>query len=241
MKEEVFNFHKNNQFEHWWFVGRNYIIDSFLNKILTSKNNSFLDIGAGFGACIPVLKKFGNVSALEPYVPAHQTLKELGAEKVYSIADFPNSYPAEKFDIVTFFDVLEHIEDDSQALKIVKEQLLKKGGKCIITVPAYMWLWSKHDELNMHFRRYNRTNLKELLEKSGFKNVKVSYFMTILFPIALMARIFEKITGKGEVSDPKSGIVNSLFKKIFKLEAPLINITTLPFGLSLIAKGELHD
>ena len=109
MEEKLYDFHKNNQFSHWWFKGRNRIIESFLKKEIKSTNNDIIDVGAGYGVCVPVLKKFGNVDAIEPYIKAHPYLKELGVDKVYSITNFPTEIPDKKYDIVTFFDVLEHL------------------------------------------------------------------------------------------------------------------------------------
>jgi 2-polyprenyl-3-methyl-5-hydroxy-6-metoxy-1,4-benzoquinol methylase len=239
MEEPLYDYHRDQQFKHWWFLGRNRIVDTFLSKELKKKDNSIIDVGAGFGACIPVLKKYGEVDALEPYTNAHPYLKELGVKNIYECADFPTTYPDKKYDVVTFFDVVEHIEDDLRTLKIARENMLKAGGKCIITVPAYMWLWSEHDVTNMHFRRYNKKTMRKLLSDAGFKNIRISYFMTLLFPVAIMERVASWIM-RHKKHDPNKGsdVFNGFFTMIFKMEAPLISKINLPYGLSLIAKAE---
>jgi hypothetical protein len=240
VEEAVFDFHKDFQFKHWWFTGRNRIIQSFLSAEIKKKNNSIIDIGAGYGACIPVLKNFGEVDVLEPYMKAHPYLKEMGVNKIYEITEFPSTYPDKKYDIVTYFDVIEHIEDDLGTLTITRQKLLNPNGKCIITVPAYQWLWTNHDKVNMHFRRYSRKTLKKVLQEAGFKNIRISYFMNFLFPIALMDRlIFKFKKHEQEQSSPTLGIMNKVFGFIFNLEAPLISKVNFPFGLSLIAKAEV--
>ena len=75
MEEELYEFHKNQQFSHWWFKGRNKVIEAFFKKEIKGTCNDIIDIGAGFGVCIPILKKFGNVDAIEPYEKAHPYLK----------------------------------------------------------------------------------------------------------------------------------------------------------------------
>ncbi len=242
MEEELYDFHKNQQFSHWWFKGRNKVIEAFLRKEIKNTSNDIIDIGAGFGVCIPILKKFGKVDAIEPYEKAHLHLKELGVNEVYNITNFPKEIPGKKYDIVTFFDVIEHIENDSEVVKAVKNDLLKPSGNLIITVPAYMWLWTKHDELNMHYRRYTKTSLKKLLQDAGYKNIRISYYMTFLFPLAIIDRLLLKLRKNHSVdgTSKPAGIINSMFETFFYAEAPLVARFNLPFGLSLIAKADVE-
>ncbi len=225
------------QFEHWWFKGKREIAKTFFSS--TSKRLEILDIGSGYGALLPVLKQWGNVDAIEPYVAAHPSLFELGVRKIYENVDFPTTYPAKKYHIVSLFDALEHIKYDQKALEVIIEKLLKMDGICIITVPAYMWLWTKRDEVHRHYRRYTKLKLKKLLVKVGFKNIQISYYMTLLFPVALMQRLFRKIElhNSDRLWTP-GRLINMLLWRIFSFESSLLRFTNLPFGLSLIAKAE---
>ena len=240
MEDEIFNFLKSYQFRHWWFRGRSKIIESFVfDKNWLAGEFGVLDIGTGYGALIPVLKNIGSVDVIEPFEGAYNDLRMIGVRNIFNISDFPTNYPEFKYDYVTMFDVLEHIEDDSKALKIIKDKLLVPEGKIVLTVPSYGWLWSEHDEVNKHFRRYNRSQIKTLLALAGFRNIRTTYFMTILFPVAVLQRLIEKYITKNYVDlRMPNNLINRIMAYIFSLEAVAIRHINLPFGLSLIASGQ---
>ncbi len=240
MEEKAYNFLKDLQFSHWWFKGKSAVIVALLEKYAAAGNSAILDIGSGFGALIPVLKKFGAVDALESHKESHERLKELGAAEVFDIPDFPENYPPKRYDLVCLFDVLEHLEDDVKALGIIRDKLLKPGGKCMITAPAYMWLWSEHDEAHKHYRRYTKTGLKRVFDAAGFKAVKISYFMTLLFPFAAVQRLLLRqkcLRLDSELKMPGE-TMNGVMEFIFSFERHLINKINLPYGLSIIAVAE---
>jgi len=144
------------------------------------------------------------------------------------------------------FDVLEHIDDDEAVLKNV-HGALKPGGTLFITVPADMRLWSAMDIYAEHKRRYSMKELRTKIEGNGFKVIKMSYFMTLLYPFILLSRKLSQGTNNINDEDMEKQfkkevmselqpnvIINSLFFLIFSLEVPLINSFTLPFGSSLL-------
>lgn len=238
-KESHFDKFKNLQFSHWWFTGRFKVIRQFMNQfILYSGCFDILDIGSGYGALVPLLRKFGNVDAIESNRNSLQTLHDLGVRSVYEY-DFPKNYPEKKYDVVTMFDVLEHIKDDIDAMKIVRQKLLKQNGKCFITVPAYKWLWTVHDEVQGHVRRYTRKRLSETLVAAGFKNINSSYFMTYLFPLGVLSRLYIKINkSKGSDFNETMPLLNRIFESVFSLESRFISESAFDCGLSIIAKAE---
>lgn len=239
MDQNLYDFHKEMQFDHWWFRGRARVIRSFMDSLIKENNLEILDIGSGFGALHPVLRKWGKVDALEPYPEAHEYLKIFNDGDIHTIGDFPEHYPSKQYDLVTLFDVLEHIEDDKKALSVISEKLLNVKGRLVITVPAYQWLWTERDTLNRHFRRYDRKGLLRILSEAGFAKVRVSYFMTFLFPLALLQRILLMLTKSGEEDMRiKNRKINFLFSRIFGAEGRWIGKMNLPFGLSLIAVAE---
>ena len=95
----------------------------------------------------------------------------------------PEYAPSRQYDLVLMLDVLEHIEDDTAALGRL-QHLLKPGGRAILTVPALQTLWSVHDVINRHYRRYDKTGLQRLIEASGFAVRTLQYFFT--WPLGLM-------------------------------------------------------
>lgn len=239
MKNDLYEFHKNRQFDHWWFRGRAKVVESFMDHHVRGRDLRILDIGSGYGSMIPILRKWGEVDVLEPHADSHETLRDLGAQTIHGLESFPSQCPDSQYDLVTLFDVLEHIREDAQALRALSDKTLCGGGKLVLTVPAYPWLWTKRDEQNLHFRRYTRKSLKTALERAGFRKIRVSYFMTILFPLALIQRLLARwFGGSGdEGENPRRGM-NYLFSRIFGAERRLIRRVNLPFGLSLIAFAE---
>jgi len=94
-------------------------------------------------------------------------------------------------DVFTMFDVLEHIEDDFGFIH--KLGKIAGGHLLLASVPACPFLYSNHDKLLHHYRRYNRTMIKSVFEKSGYTIIEINYYMTLLFPIVLLIRLKEKI------------------------------------------------
>jgi SAM-dependent methyltransferase len=150
----------------------------------------------------------------------------------------PDQVPYEEnfFDLIIALDVIEHVDRDIDSLKAIRSRLVS-GGKAVITVPAYMFLWSAFDEMNEHKRRYTRTELKTKLEQTGFTIEKISYFNTLLFPVVFVVRMlnnFFKHDGESDIAMP-SRPVNFVLEKIFGIEKYLLRIARLPFGVSILA------
>ncbi|MFC1751783.1 class I SAM-dependent methyltransferase [Thermoproteota archaeon] len=239
MQQNLYDFHKSNQFKHWWFNGRKSIIETLLKQHCSPGNLDILDIGSGYGVLIPTLKKWGKVDALEPNHDCHDSLKQLGADTIYPYSNFPLTFPNKQYDLICLFDVLEHIENHEQAIQIIKNQLLKPNGKLLITVPSYQWLWTTHDEDNHHYRRYSKKMLLKLLKSNNFNSIRTSYFMTLLFPLAVIQRLISKMfSTKTNQKNRPHFIVNAVFEKIFHMESKLISKLNLPYGLSIISIAE---
>lgn len=223
---------------HWWFVGRRNIIYMFLVNFLPNKINNAIDIGCGTGLNTSLLKSFSNnVAALESSDVAINFVKKSNPELSIIKGKFPDFYSNEKYDLITLFDVLEHIKDDSYSLKRI-EELLNPGGVALITIPALPLLWTEHDELFGHYRRYKKGELENLITSNTKLSItKISYFNFFLFPPILLIRLIKKIYNfrKGE-SDfyNSSKPINYLFSKIFSLEGFFIKYVNLPIGSSII-------
>jgi hypothetical protein len=148
---------------------------------------------------------------------------------------------------MAFFDVIEHVQDDAAFLTSCLTQL-KDGGWVVITVPAFMFLWSEHDELNNHYRRYTRKLLLETMSKAGLVPERISYFNTWLFlPIAIArvatrtARAVRALCGqrfsKNLRTDFERNIaaLNGLLCHIFASERFVLRFASFPVGTSLLA------
>jgi len=221
---------------HWWFVARREIVLDQLDQFLSNKGK-ILDIGCGTGVLIGFLEKFGEVYGLDSSPFAIEYCQQRGKGVIRKGA-LPEDIPfdAESFDLITALDVIEHIGDDVAALKVMHKHL-RKGGIFICTVPAFSFLWSGHDEVHHHCRRYNRQELKEKLVAAGFGINKISYYNTLLFPLIALIRFIRKFTPAAEhKSDAKmpSRIANAFLRKLFASEKYMLRYLNLPYGISLL-------
>lgn len=224
------------QEEHWWYEGRRQILSSIISDLNLPDNADILEAGCGPGANLKMLQQFGNVRAVEPEEFAVQYASELSGLDVKT-GFLPEPFPFDgPFDLIGAFDVIEHIDDDGGALKALHTRNNDKGY-AVFTVPAHQWLWSKHDDINHHKRRYSRSQFKDALERSGYKVEKISYYNMWLSPLAVAVRYLKKALGKEDESDVQmpSPFVNNILKSLFASEKHLLKFTNLPFGLSIIA------
>lgn len=137
-------------------------------------------------------------------------------------------------DAVCLFDVLEHIEDDAQALAAVRG-LLRPGGLLFITVPAYAWLWSAHDERLGHCRRYTAGRLRRAVEGAGFRVRRLTYFNTILALPVMVLRLLGRALGREAHDLRRPGtLLNRALAACFALEARLLRWGAFPFGISIL-------
>lgn len=223
---------------HWWYRGRAKIIRSVLNRFVLIKRNQLLDVGAGPGSNIGILKDFAeNITALEPDQELLRVGKQLHPDTYFIHGEFPIDAPQKTFDVISLFDVLEHIKDDESALGAAHD-LLTKEGMLVVTVPAYMFLWSEHDEIAHHFRRYTHKELRKRLESAGFRIEYISYFNTLLFLPIIFVRVLKKmvrIRTKRSDFSLTTGFFNTALGQLFSLEASVLSKISLPFGVSLIA------
>lgn len=159
---------------------------------------------------------------------------------VGTIEAMPAELRERSYDVITMFDVLEHIEDDCAAVETVKK-LLRPGGYFVLTVPAYEWLWSQHDDVNHHFRRYTRKRLLAPMERAGFAIQRATYFNTLLLPTVAAARLLQRVLPRRdkEISDfdRSSGGLDKLLFQIFSSEAWWLRRSSFPSGVSLFAIG----
>jgi len=242
MEEKIYDLFKELQFTFWWFNGRRKIIEAFMGCNVSMNNAEILDIGSGYGGLLSTLRKFGVVDAIEPHTEAHTSLYKLGVRNISGAGLFPTTYPEQKYDIVTMFDVLEHIKDDALALSVIKEHLLKPNGHCFLTVPAYTWLWTELDYRSGHFRRYTLQSLRELLQKVGFRRIKISYFMCFLFPVDLLSRSFQKLNSCHHMDLESVDVgptTNKILESLFVFESKCIPRLRFPYGSSIIANAEM--
>jgi SAM-dependent methyltransferase len=237
MDIDLYSTHFAVQKKHWWFVAKTQIVvDAIARYIRPIETNRILDAGCGAGLMLSSLEKYGQTYGMDisPEAIAFCRVNFKGQlEQGYLPDNVP--YKNVQFDLITSLDVIEHIDDDVNSLKTLNS-LLSPRGKLILTVPAYMFLWSHHDEINHHKRRYSLGELRNKLEIAGFKLEESTYFNTLLFPLIWLIRVKDKLLSSksGNELDIPSPPVNFLLKKIFGFEKYLIRFLGLPFGVSIL-------
>ncbi|AGK50510.1 MULTISPECIES: class I SAM-dependent methyltransferase [Burkholderia] len=224
---------------HWWFRARRDILRALLVGLGLPAGARILEIGSGTGGNLGMLEAFGAVSALEMDDTARAIAnRRTGWRFDIRAGRCPDDVPFgdQRFDLICFFDCLEHIEDDAAALRRVSDYLAP-GGAIVVTVPAYQWLWSAHDTFLHHYRRYDRAALERCARAADCMIVRSSYFNTLLFPLAVVARTVDRLLHRARSSGDALGprAVNAALYRIFRTERGWLPKHSLPFGVSLFA------
>ena len=222
---------------HWWYRARRGVIAALIQRYaLPPRQARLLEVGCGTGHNLPMLGQFGDVDAIEIDEEARALAEKRLGRQIHGsrLPELPG-IPEQHYDLIGAFDVIEHVDDDHAAIASLAKRL-KPGGKLVVTVPAHQWMWSAHDVVNHHQRRYSKAALKRLIAGSPLKLEKIGYLNSLLFPLAVGARFAGKLAGKDSSDDalpPKP--LNWAFEKIFGLERHLVGRLPLPPGLSLFA------
>jgi SAM-dependent methyltransferase len=225
--------------KHWWFVARRQILQKVICRLSLPKDAQILEAGCGTGGNLEMLSRYGQVSAMELDEIACQLANKRQVTQVKP-GSLPDNIPfLWDYDLILILDVIEHLDNDLLALEALYYKL-KPGGYLLVTVPAYMFLWSEHDEINHHKRRYRLKALKKVVKKAGYEVDYGSYFNTFLFPLVAIVRILAKLKPQQDKNKLSSDLVvpsksvNQILKFIFASERYFMNKFLLPFGVSVL-------
>jgi len=237
MERQVFDRMAELDGSHWWYVARREILAELIGRVVRPPPGAaILEIGCGTGHNLAMLSRFGHVEAVELDDQARRlATSRLGRPVLAGSLPGLADDLATRFDLVTLLDVLEHIEDDVAALAGIR-RLLKPGGKLLLTVPANPWMWSAHDTVHHHHRRYRQPDLARLLREADLTIDLMSHFNSLLYPAIAAVRLVGKLRGSSDSDDHMPPApVNSLFHALFASERHLIGRLPMPFGVSLVA------
>ena len=220
---------------HWWFVGRRAILESFMRRIVGEMQSpKILDVGCGTGANLEMLSQFGASEGGDVSDDALEFCRSKGLKVHKGLAE-ELPFEDESFEVVTALDVVEHLDEDVAGLKEMY-RVLKSGGKSLIFVPAFMWLWGVQDDISNHRIRYTKKQITERLEKAGFRIERATYANITFFAPILIGRWLMKLTGIKPESENNVNVsaLNGFFGKIFSAEAAWLKRFSFPFGVSIV-------
>jgi SAM-dependent methyltransferase len=225
----------------WWCVGRRAILKRYLDRTRREVPQArILEIGCGSGGNLGLLAGYGEVSAVErSAVLAERARARSVAAAVYTGDVRELDLPA-RFELTCLLDVLEHAEDDDAFLTAL-DRIAQPGHLLLLTVPACACLWSPHDELLHHYRRYSKRGVERLLRRHGYTVLKGSYFVFFLFPLVAAARLGERLRARlGRAPAAVNvGVVprwaNTALVRLLELEAAIAERVPLPIGVWFVA------
>ena len=237
-REEYRRLHEHEE-RYWWHVGRREMLATVLSKdVPRSASRRGLDVGCGTGSNFGILAPYGRFFGTEVVREALGEPGQLRPRPVALARGEALPFGDGTLGMCTMFDVLEHVEDEARMLGEIR-RVLQPGGWILLSVPAYMFLWSDHDVSLRHFRRYDRGGLKRALVAAGLRPLRITYAMaSILPPVAIVRRLLRARPRDGK---PRSSYIatpaplNILLTGILCLEAAWLAHADLPFGTSLLA------
>ncbi len=225
--------------DYWWFVARRRLARGLLSAYSPALAGAMLDAGCGTGALLAELNTLGFAVGVDFEREALRLTRQRGAFPVVQARLEALPFASESFQVAFALDVLEHLPDERPALRELY-RVLKLGGSLIITVPAYRWLWSKHDVALAHYRRYTARALQARLGEAGFQVRKLSYSLCLLMPLVALARWLDWLRPGVPAATvvPVPAWVNRALIRLQDWETRLLLRCNLPFGVSLVAVGQ---
>ncbi len=199
-----------------------------------------LDAGCGSGRNMVELARLGTVTGVELSETSVALARERDVGEVIAGSVLEMPFADDSFDLAVSLDVIEHLEDDLGALRELR-RTVAPGGALLVTVPAYQWLWSGHDEINHHHRRYTRRSLQRVAERAGWTQKRTTYFNSLLLPAAIVLRVLDRVN-RTKTTESSLDLwippapLNWLLERPLALESALIaRGGRIPAGLSLLA------
>ena len=230
---------------HWWYVGRRRIIQYLVEKICTTLNNPdprILDVGCGTGANLKMLAAHGRAEGVDISSQAVDFCRVRGLDSVRLGAAEQLPYENGSFDLVTALDVVEHLDDDVAGLQEMR-RVLRRDGRLLLFVPAFMFLWGVQDDVSNHRRRYTLPGLIKAVEAAGFSVEWSSYANISFFLPVLVVRSVMRWLGLRAATEYGINIspLNGPFSSLFAAERFLLQRGKIPFGVSAVCIARRVD
>ena len=236
--EEMYNLEET----YWWFVGRRRLVADLIRRFAPQPEPRILDVGCGSGGTMVAVEDLGEITGCDLSPDALSLCRRRGLGRLVGARAEGLPFASESFDVVLGCDVLEHVEHDQEALAEIR-RVLRPGGVFIATVPAYPSLWSAHDEILGHWRRYTQRRFREALREGGFRTRLLTYAVCFVLPAILATRWSERLRKKA-IRPGQTGLIelpppiNRALIATLNLERVLVPRTGLPCGSSLVTVAE---
>lgn len=246
MESSFYEDYYRHEQRHWWFRWRYELITKLVRSIKTTEEFRILDAGCGTGQMTKKLEALGQAIGLDSAHEAITYARSRGVSRLVRGSITAPPFADGSFDCVLALDVIEHVDDDMGILVSLFD-VMKPGGHLIVTVPAFNALWSEHDEINHHKRRYRSPQIRHLMEEAGFEVERVSYCNTALYLPVLLTRkaknVWRAITQRrsaepralqSDLGDYPKPVNEALFA-VMRAETRLMDRMDMPFGVSILA------
>ena len=236
MKEHTYPIMFRVEQAHWWYTGRRKILAGFVEEICRQVNDRrprILDVGCGTGANLLMLSQYGEAEGVDISEDALSFCRERGLDKVRLAAGEQLPYEDGTFDLVTAFDVVEHMDDDLAGLREMR-RVLRPGGRALLFVPTFMFLWGLQDDVSNHRRRYRLPELRRVLEQAGFEIERMTYANITFFLPILLVRKLMRLTGVKTETENSINVsaLNGVLGRVLGAESWILKRMNLPFGVS---------
>ena len=236
MKEHTYPIMFRVEQSHWWYTGRRKILTDFVADIcrrVTDRRPHILDVGCGTGANLLMLSQFGDAEGVDISEDALAFCRERGLANVKLGAAEKLPYDDGTFDLVTALDVVEHLDDDLGGLSEMR-RVLRPGGRVLLFVPTFMFLWGVQDDVSNHRRRYRLPELRRVLEQAGFEVERTTYANITFFLPILLVRKLMRATGIKAESENNITVssLNGVLGRILGAESWMLKHVNIPFGVS---------
>lgn len=228
---------------HWWFAGRRRIIAAFVEEICRKFENEqpqsgrprILDVGCGTGANLELLGQYGEAEGVDVSIDALQFCRARGLENVRQGEAEKLPYEDGAFDLVTALDVVEHLDDDLAGLREMR-RVLRPGGRALLFVPAFMFLWGVQDDVSHHRRRYTLKELRRVMREAGYEVERATYANLSFFAPILLGRVLMRVTGWRPASENNINVsaLNGVLGRVLGAESALLRRVNFPFGVSAL-------
>jgi len=221
---------------HWWYRGLRALVWQLWSAAPDKPDGPLLDVGCGTGGTLAGAPREGFGIDFSP--EALRLCRERGQTRLARADASALPYRDASFAGVLLLDVLYHraVSDPVAVLRAAR-RVLKPGGAAIVNVPAYGWLRSSHDLAVHTARRFTRNELRAMIENAGLRDERITYWNTLLFPIAAAVRLARRSSARedSDLAEYRRGVFSPLLDGVLSTERFILQAVPLPVGLSVIA------